>query len=97
MAREPMKVEVVQPPLGAEPKRRVANGPDVWEAELYPGSRSEKVQRLGEAAWAVAEADAEGAKHPSAAVVKRWEAAVDEYEAALAALRQHDTEHGRMG
>lgn len=109
MAREQITVEVVQPCHECADTGGCVECQGTQQrvvvATLAPGSRSEKVQRLGEA-----ELERVNAGKALDALVKPggkmsmrgWDAAVrrnldaqDAHDAAHAALRQHDTEHGR--
>lgn len=118
MAREPMTVEVVRcgycaAPWSENPPCCDLPRPSSLErhstATLAPGSRSEKVQRLGEAHYAYEEGsakhselvmsiDPEGGDEQMArldASFGRQKQLRRAWQSALAALRQHDTEHGR--
>ena len=110
MAREPMRVEIVCPREHEDERAHLAvkcllcGNPRSargrrFTATLAPGSRSEKVQRLGEAQLELAEAEAAGDAVVTEEHYDAWLArmgkAINNQLTALAALRQHDTEHGR--
>ena len=108
MAREPMTVEVVSQQSAIDLYDDIVARHMTTDrlservhlrATLAPGSRSELVQRLGEAQLELAEAEAAGDAVVTEEHYDAWLArmgkAINNQLTALAALRQHDTEHGR--
>ena len=77
------EVEVYQPKNGTGPARRMANGPDIWLAEVAPGTLTSARLRLADAAekWHKAARLQIRNGQPDSALDQAWMAFQQECEA----------------